>query len=194
MAGILCLLFCFVGANCVHFSFCGDIMTKKTRKLTQAALIAALYVALTYLQNFILPGTTSMAIQVRAAEALCVLALFTPSAVWGLTVGCLLFNLSYAHTLPLDFLVGTLASFLAAGGMYLTRKVTIFGYPLLAMLLPAVFNGLLIGWELSFYIGGGFWINAIYVAVGEMISLLTLGSFLYYTIRSRHLDAWLRSF
>ena len=169
-------------------------MTKKTRRITQSALIAALYVALTYLQNFLLPGTTSMAIQVRAAEALCVLAFFTPSAVWGLTVGCLLFNISYAYTLPLDFLVGTLASFLAAGGMYLTRKVTVFGFPLLGMLLPAIFNGLLIGWELSFYVGGAFWLNATYVAIGEAISVLALGSCMYYAIRSRHLDAWLRSF
>ena len=169
-------------------------MSKKTRKITQAALIAALYVALSYLQNFLLPGTTSMAIQIRVAEALCVLAFFSDSAVWGLTIGCLLFNVSYAHTLPLDFFVGTLASFLAAGGMYLTRKVTFFGYPLLGMLLPAVFNGLLIGWELSFYVGGAFWLNAAYVAIGEGISVLVLGSCLYYTIRARHLDAWLRSF
>lgn len=168
-------------------------MTKKTRKTTQAALIAALYVALSYLQNFILPGSTSMAIQIRASEALCVLAFFTPSAIWGLTVGCLLFNISYSHTLPLDFFLGTMASFLSVGGMYLTRRITIREYPLLGMLLPALLNGLLIGWELTFYIGGGFWMNATYVAVGEALSLLTLGSFLFYTIRSRHLDAWLRS-
>lgn len=168
-------------------------MTKKTRRLTYSALIAALYVALTYLQNFILPGTTSMVIQVRAAEALCVLAFFTPSAVWGLTVGCLLFNISYAHTLPLDFFMGTAASFLAVGSMYLTRKATVFGYPLLGMLMPALFNAFLIGWELSIYIGGAFWVNAMYVAIGELISLLLLGSLLYYTIRKRHIDAWLRS-
>lgn len=183
-----------MGANCAHFSIFGDPMTKKTRKLTQAALLAAIYVALTYLQNFLLPGTTSMQIQVRIAEALCVLAFFTPSAIWGLTIGCFLFNVSYAHTLPLDAIVGTFASFLAAGGMYLTRKVTFFGYPLLGMLLPAIFNGLLIGWELSFYIGGGFWLNCTYVAIGEAISLLVAGTALYYTIRSRHLDAWLKSF
>lgn len=182
------------GCELRPFFFFGDPMTKKTRKITQAALLAALYVALTYLQNFLLPGTTSMAIQVRLSEALCVLAFFTPSAVWGLTVGCLLYNISYAYTLPLDFFVGTLATFLSVGGMYLTRKATTFGYPLLGMLLPALFNGLLVGWELSFYIGGGFWLNALYVAIGELIALLIAGSALYYTIRARHLDAWLKSF
>ena len=46
---------------------------------------------------------------------------------------------------------------------------------------------------ITFYVGGAFWLNSLYVAIGEAISLLTAGTFLYYTIRSRHLDAWLRS-
>ena len=163
-------------------------MKRNVKFLTHGALIAALYVALTYLQNGLLPGSASWAIQFRAAEALCILALFTPAAIPGLTVGCLLFNISFAGALPLDFLVGTLASALAAGGMYLTRNVTIKGYPLLAMLLPAVFNGILVGWELSVYIGGGFLLNAVYVAIGEAAVLLTLGTALYYTLKNRKLD------
>lgn len=163
-------------------------MNKNVRFLTHAALIGAVYVALTYLQNLLLPGSASWAIQFRASEALCVLALFTPAAIPGLTIGCLLFNISYAGALPLDFLVGTLASFLAAGGMYLTRRITIKGYPMVAMLLPAVINALLVGWELSIYIGGGFWINALYVAIGEAAVLLTLGTVLFYSIRARGLD------
>ena len=152
-----------------------------------AALIAALYVALTYLQNALLPGSASWAIQFRASEALCVLALFTPAAIPGLTVGCLLFNISFSGALPLDFLVGSLASFLAAGGMSLTRRITIKGYPLFAMLLPAISNALLVGWELSVYIGGGFWLNALYVAIGEAAVLLTLGTALFYTLRGKRL-------
>ena len=108
------------------------------------------------------------------------LALFTPAAVWGLTVGCFLFNLTFAGALPLDMLVGSLATFLATGGMYLTRNWKIKGYPLLAMFLPAVFNALLVGWELSVYIGGGFWLNGLYVAIGEAAVLLTMGTVLYY--------------
>jgi uncharacterized membrane protein len=166
-------------------------MRKKTRFLAHSALFTALYVALTYLQEFLLPGMTSLPIQFRLSEALCVLAFFTPAAVPGLAVGCLIFNISYAHTLPLDFLLGTLASFLAAGGMYLTRRWTIKSYPLLGMLMPAIVNGLMIGWELSLYIGGAFWLNALYVAIGEAAVLLTLGSLLFYTIKSRRLDLWL---
>lgn len=169
-------------------------MTRKARKITHSALLAALYVVLAHLQNILLPGSTSLLVQVRVAEALCVLAFFTPAAIPGLTIGCFLFNVTYAHTLPLDFLLGTAASLLASGGMYLTRKKTIFGFPLLGMLLPALFNGLLVGWELSIYVGGAFWLNGLYVAIGELIAMLTLGTALYYTIKGRHLDAWLRNF
>ena len=162
-------------------------MNKKTKQLVFGALIAAMYVALTYLQNVLIPGSASMAIQFRLSEALCVLAYFTPAAVPGLTVGCLLFNISFAGALPLDFLVGSLATLLATGGMYLTRRFTVKGYPLLGMVLPALFNGLLVGWELAVYIGGGFWLNAMYVAIGEAAVLLSLGSLLYYTMKSRGL-------
>ena len=163
-------------------------MRQKTRRLTQAAIIAALYVVLTHLQNALLPGSATWAIQCRASEALCVLALFTPAAMPGLAIGCLLFNITFAAALPLDWLVGTAASCLAAAGMYLTRKVTIKGYPLLALLMPAVFNAVLVGWELAFYIGGGFFINALYVAIGEVAVLLILGTALYYALKIRHLD------
>ena len=168
-------------------------MNRKTRFMAHGALIAALYVALTYLQNFLLPGTTSMAIQFRFSEALCVLAFFTPAAIPGLTLGCLIFNVSYSHTLPLDFLVGTLATFLSVGGMYLTRRWTVRECPLLGMLLPAVFNALLVGWEISVYVGGGFFINALYVAIGEAVVLMSAGMALFYAIRKRNLDAWLRN-
>ncbi len=164
-------------------------MNKKARFIAYSAIIAALYVALTYLQNFLIPGSASWAIQFRASEALCILALFTPAAIPGLTIGCLLFNISFVGALPLDFLVGSLATLLAVGGMYLTRHITFKGYPLLAMTLPAVFNAVLVGWELKVYIGGGFWLNALYVAIGELAVLLTLGSFLFYAIKARHLDS-----
>lgn len=160
-------------------------MKKTARQVAYGALIGAMYVALTYLQNMLLPGSATWAIQFRASEALCVLALFTPAAVPGLTVGCFLFNLSYAGALPPDILVGSLATFLATGGMYLLRRVRIKGYPLPAMLLPALLNGLLVGWELAVYIGGGFWLNALYVAIGEGAVLLSLGTFLFYGIRNR---------
>ena len=163
-------------------------MKRKTRSMTHGALIAALYVALTYFQNIILPNSATMAIQYRASEALCALALFTPAAIPGLSIGCLIFNLSYAAALPLDWLVGTAATLLATSAMYLTRKIVIFKTPILALIMPAVFNALLVGWELTAYIGGGFWLNALYVAIGEGAVLLSLGVLLYKALKVRHLD------
>lgn len=151
--------------------------------MTLGALIAALYVALTWMQNLLIPGSASMAIQFRASEALCVLAFFTPSAIPGLGIGCLLFNISNAGALPLDMVIGTAASVLAASAMYLLRKITVRGLPLPGLLMPAVFNGILVGWELAYHIGGGFWINCLYVAIGELAVLLSLGSFLYYALK-----------
>lgn len=163
-------------------------MKKRPRFLAQSAIIAALYVVLTHGQNLLFPGSASWAIQFRVSEVLCVLAFFTPSAIWGLTLGCLLFNITSGAALPLDFLVGSLATLLAAWGMWATRKWTVFGFPLVGMLLPALTNAFLVGWELTVYIGGGFWLNAIYVAIGEAAVLLTLGSILYYAIKLRRLD------
>jgi uncharacterized membrane protein len=88
----------------------------------------------------------------------------------------------------LDFLIGAGATFLATGAMWLTRKWTIKGFPLLALLMPAVFNALIIGGELAFVIGGGFFLNAAYVAIGEVAVLLTLGSFLFYILKLRSLE------
>ena len=163
-------------------------MNSKIRYLSHAALIGALYVILTYLQNLLIPDTTSWAIQFRASEALCVLALFTPAAIPGLAVGCLLYNISYAGALPLDFLAGTLASGLAAVGMCYTRGITIKSYPVLAMAMPALCNAVFVGWELTVYIGGGFLINALSVAVGELAVLYTLGTLLFYVVKARRLD------
>ncbi len=162
-------------------------MKKKTRDLVYGALIGALYTVLCYMQNLLFPDSASFVIQFRAAEALCVLAFFTPAAIPGLTVGCVLFNLCMAGALPWDVPLGGLATLLAAWGMYGVRKVTIKGYPVLGMLFPALTNGLLIGWELAVFIGGGFWFNALCVAIGELAVLLSLGSLLYYTIKRRRL-------
>ena len=163
-------------------------MNQKSRFITRAAVIGAMYFALTHMQNLLLPGSATWAIQCRISEALCVFALFTPAAIPGLTAGCLIFNLTFAAALPLDFLLGSLATLLAAAAMWRTRNLKIRGYPLPAMLMPTLTNGVLVGWELTAYIGGGFFLNALYVALGELIVMLTLGSALHALIRRRHMD------
>ena len=158
---------------------------------SHAAIIAALYVVLTHMQNVLIPNSASFAIQCRLSEALCVLAFFTPAAIPGLTVGCLVFNITFAAALPLDWIVGSLATLAAATAMWSLRRVLVAGYPLPGLVMPAVFNAVLVGWELALYIGGGFWLNALYVAIGELIVMLVFGTVLYRVIRKRRLDALL---
>lgn len=162
-------------------------MNTKVRHLTHSAVLAAIYVTLTHLQNMLFPNSASMAIQFRLSEALCILAFFTPAAIPGLSLGCLLFNLTSGAALPLDFLVGTAATALSTWLMRLTRNLTVKGYPLPGLLMPALCNAVLVGWELSVYIGGGFGINALCVALGEAAVLLVPGAALYFVLRKRSL-------
>ena len=158
-------------------------MRKKARYLAHAAIIAALYAVLTHLQNLLLPGSATWAIQLRLSEALCVLAFFTPAAIPGLTVGCLVFNMTYAGALPLDWIVGSLATLQATWSMRRLRHI-----PLAALLMPALFNAVLVGLELTVYLGGAFWLNALYVALGEAIVMLVFGSALSAAMKKRKLD------
>ena len=157
-------------------------MKKNIRLLTHGALIAALYVVLSHLQNVLLPGSGSQMIQFRVSEALCVMALFTPAAIPGLTLGCLLFN-AVSGAGPWDFVIGTAASLFAAVAMYATRKITLKGYPALSLLMPAVFNGFMVGAMLAYFFGGGLWLNVACVAIGEIGVLFTLGTALFYSLR-----------
>ena len=166
----------------------------KTKYLAQGGILAALYVVLTYAQNLLWPNSTSMAIQMRLSEALCIFACFTPAAIPGLTLGCLLYNVSWSQSLPLDWLVGSLATCLATACMWGLRKVKIAKCPFLALLMPAVWNAPLVGWELAVYLGESsftwpvFGLNALYVFLGEAIVLLVLGTLLYYALTARKLD------
>ena len=169
------------------FALRKDFMEKKTKSIVHGAMIGAIYVVLTHLQNLLFPGSASMAIQFRLSEALCVLAFFTPAAIPGLTVGCVIFNLTFAGSLPLDPVVGGLATLVAAWVMWRTRDLRVRGCPLLGLLMPALTNAILVGWELELYIGGGFWFNAVCVAIGEAGVLLTLGWALYRVLGKRKL-------
>ncbi len=170
-------------------------MNPKIRHMAIIAQIAALYAVLFYAQNFILPGSASMAVQFRVAEALNVLALFTPYAIPGLTLGCVISNLSgIASGLPLDMIFGSVATLIATSLMYLLRNAKIKSYPLPAMLMPALLNGIIVGWEIEvFYVEGEFeWIGFLtqgsFVALGELGVMLVLGTILYYAVKKRRID------
>ena len=168
---------------------------KKNAFIAQTAIIGAMYAALTYAQNLILPGTTTMAVQFRASEALNVLALFTPAAIPGLTLGCVISNIaSIGQGLPLDMIFGSLATLGSAICMYALRNVKLGKYPLLAMLMPAVWNGVIIGWEIEhFFIEGGFEFVGFLtqgglVALGELGVMAVLGTALYFIIIKNNLN------
>jgi len=171
---------------------------RKTQKIVNAAVIAAMYAALTYVQGVLLPGSTTAAIQFRVSEALNVLALFTHAAIPGLTLGCILSNIySIGQGLPLDMIFGSFATLGATWCIYLLRKAKIKGYPLPAMLMPAIWNGIIIGWEIEvFFIPGpfnfrSFLIQGGYVALGELGVMLILGTVLYYTLKRTRIEGYI---
>ena len=167
----------------------------KTKSLVKAAVIAALYAALTYAQTLIAPTSTTAAVQFRVSESLNVLALFMPEAIPGLTIGCIISNIySIGQGLPLDMIFGSLATLGATLCIYFLRNVKIKTYPLLSMLMPAIWNGIIVGWEIeTFFIEGkfkfaSFLIQGGCVALGELGVMLVLGTILYYTIIKRNID------
>lgn len=156
--------------------------SKSTIYIVQAAVIAALYATLTILQNILLPGTASMAVQFRVSEILTILAVFTPAAIPGLTIGCIIANISSLSALgPYDMIFGSLASLIAAVLMYLLRNKRLFSLPVLSALMPAVINGIFVGFEIEFFfVDGGFHFSDFLlqgglVALGELGVLFVLG-------------------
>ena len=156
---------------------------KRVMYITQAAVIAALYAVLTVGQNTLLPGTASAAVQFRVAEVLCVLAIYTPAAIPGLTLGCIIADIS-SVTAGLgfyDMIFGSLASLLAAIAMYLLRNVRVKNIPFPALLMPAIFNGIIVGLEISIFFADtgfsfvSFLVTGGFVALGELVVLLVLG-------------------
>lgn len=170
-------------------------MKQKNKKaslfVAQAALVAAMYAVLTLAQQLILPNTASMAVQFRLSEALMVLCLFSKAAVPGITLGCFLANFLFMQALPVDMIFGSVATLLAAVCMLKLRKVKVKGFPLLSFLMPAVFNGIIIGAEIEiFFVDGGFHfrsflVQGLLVALGELAVMFTIGVALFLPLRKK---------
>ncbi len=141
----------------------------KTRTLTRAAIIAAIYCVLTA----VLPMLSYGMIQVRFAEMLTVLPCYTVAAVPGLFVGCALANLiglSFGVTGLLDIFMGSIATLIAAFLTYKLRR-----NKLIALIPPVLINGLLIGLELTFVSDIPFYINVLCVVIGEAVACYLIG-------------------
>ena len=154
---------------------------KKVLLTVQAAMIAAIYVVLTYFISAF--NLASGAIQVRISEALTILPYFTPAAIPGLTIGCLLANLLTGSAIAVyDVVFGSLATLLGAIGTYLLRK-----HKFLCTLAPVVSNAVIIpfvlryGYGLVMEYGGHDWSIPFYmltVGAGEVICCCILGTIL----------------
>lgn len=140
------------------------------RFLAEAGVIAAMYVALTYLSNAL--GLAYNAVQFRISEMLCILALYTPAAIPGLTIGCIIANITSPFGF-IDIAAGSLASFCAALLIYLTRHVRIKRFAPGVSIFPALLNGVVVGAEIWYLAPDRtpalFAISALEVAAGEIV-------------------------
>lgn len=152
---------------------------KQVLFMVQAAMIAAIYVALTFVSSSM--GLASGTIQVRLSEALCILPVFTTAAIPGLWLGCLMANLLTGGIL-VDVLFGSIATLLGAVGTYFLRK-----HKFACTLPPMVANMVIVPFVLRY--GYGFiteyqgidWslpFNAVTVGIGEIITCVIVGGVL----------------
>ena len=154
------------------------IQDKKTRLMTESALIAAVYVALVLLFKPISFG----AIQFRIAEALCILPFFSLSAVPGLALGCLLGNFFSGAAMP-DVLFGTLATLLAAILSYKLRDINKW----LVCLPPILANAIIVPFVLQYAYGApdSYFFLFATVGIGEILAVGVLGNILLLALEGR---------
>ena len=152
-----------------------------TKSIASAAVVAALYAALTVLSEPISYGI----LQIRIAEALCVLPYFSSVMIAGVTAGCLIANL-FSPMMILDVIFGTLATFLGAVGTRLIARTKLWW---LAPLPPVVCNTLIVGTMLTVTEGTAdmFLLNILSVFAGEAIACYGLGLPLLLLVKKKKL-------
>lgn len=156
-------------------------IAERTQYLCLCAVIAALYVVLTLISYAL--GLANLAIQVRISEALCVLVCFTPAAIPGVTLGCLLSNFIMGLPLP-DIVFGTLASFIGVLIGALLKKHA------WAVPIPTVLaNTLIIPFVLKYAYGldGTVIFFMITVGLGEIVSAGLFGTVLFKALKKSHI-------
>ena len=148
---------------------------KKALFITQAAVIAALYVVLVVIFNYISFGP----IQFRVAEALTILPYFTPAAIPGLFIGCILANV-IGGAVIWDIIFGSIATLIGAVFTFLLRKKAKF----LAPLPPVLANTIIVPWVLKYAYGAEemVWFMAVTVGIGEILACYVLGMILLFAL------------
>ncbi|NMB42671.1 MAG: QueT transporter family protein [Clostridiales bacterium] len=149
----------------------------KTLFTTQAAIIAAIYVALVYIFSPISFG----AVQVRIAEALTVLPFFTPAAIPGVTIGCFLSNLLMGSD-PLDVVFGSLATLIGAVVSYKLRH-----NKFLVPIPPILANTIVVPWvlKIAYAESAPIPLMMLTVGLGEVVSIGILGMLLLVALEKR---------
>lgn len=136
----------------------------RTKYLTHAAITAAVYIVITVIFAPISYGQ----VQVRISEALTILPYFTPAAIPGLFVGCLLANI-YGGAGLLDIVFGSLATLLAAFLSYKMPKKYLVPFP------PVIVNAIVIGFVLFFAANLPLFITMAWVGLGQLIACYGIG-------------------
>ena len=156
-------------------------VTNSTRQLTRGALIAALYVGLTYVATVF--GLSSGAIQFRISEALLILPIFMPEAIPGLFIGCILANI-VSGCVIWDIVFCSLATLIGAWGAYMLRKVP-NKFKWVATLPNMIANMVIVPFVLMYAYGveDGFFALAFSVGIGELVCGVIGGTILYYSIK-----------
>ena len=148
---------------------------KNIQFLTQAAMIAAIYVVLTFVANAF--GLANYAVQVRFSEALTILPIFTPAGIPGLFIGCLISNILTGCAIP-DIIFGYLATLIGAIG---TRALKSNRF--LAVLPPIAANAIIVPLILKYAYGlEPLWFSFLTVTAGEIISCGVLGLLLAFAL------------
>lgn len=151
---------------------------KNVKLLTQAGMIAAIYVVVTWLFAAFSFGE----VQIRLSEALTILPVFTPAAVPGLFVGCIIGNILGGAVLP-DIVFGSLATLIGALGTRALRDRS----PYLAPVPPVLANALIVPFVLRYAYAVPLPIPfmMLTVGIGEVISCGVLGMLLYFALKRR---------
>ena len=145
--------------------------------LTQAAMIAALYVVLTFIANAF--GLANYSVQVRFSGALTILPFFTPAAIPGLFIGCLISNILTGCAIP-DIIFGSLATLIAAFGTWKLRGI---GNVFLSPLPPILANTIIVPFVLRYAYGiRPLWLSFLTVGAGEITSWGILGLLLAFSL------------
>lgn len=156
-------------------------MKLSIKKLTFSATISAIYFIFCFIQQEFASGV----IQCRLSESLCLLPLFFPESIIGLTIGCLIYNIT--HGILYDMIFGTLTTLIAALLTFLVSKFIKNDYLriLLGGLFPIALNGLIIPLVLIYGLNAteSYFYLFITVSIGELIAIYIVGGLLYFPLK-----------